>query len=133
MNNKTGEKIQNAAHTVVCIQCVLAILSGILMMFSGRFLIGCLVIGFGCFFAWLTGLLLQAFGEITDSLAEIKMMLKHSSTVDREALALELDAHDSDTWVCHSCKTVNAKKDPYCKQCYVSQVWSDAKYREEKK
>ena len=102
-------------------------------MSSSAIWLGCLVIAFGCFFAWLTGLLLKALGEITDSVAEIQKLLRYSTILDQEALARHADACEADTWVCHSCKTTNEKNDPYCKNCYVSRAWSDQKYRDEKK
>lgn len=75
MYNNAGKSIKGLVKIVVGIQMVLFIILGIVLMVvgedaAGAFL-GFLVGGAGCFFAWLSGLILYAYGEIADGIQRL--------------------------------------------------------------
>jgi len=71
MYKNVGKSIKDIVTTIVGIQMTLFILIGILLTVLVRggvgFLLALVVTGGGCFFAWLSGLLLYAFGDIADN------------------------------------------------------------------
>lgn len=86
MYKNVARSIKSLVKIVTAVQCVFYILLGIVSMVTtmaaGKILLGLvmlvLVSGLGCFVAWLSGLLLYAFGEITDRLVRIDRKLSES-------------------------------------------------------
>ena len=86
MYKNVSRSIKSVVKIVTAVQCGFYILLGIVSMVTtmaaGKILLGIfmlvLVSGLGCLMAWLSGLILYAFGEITDRLVRIDRKLGES-------------------------------------------------------
>jgi hypothetical protein len=66
MFENIGKKIKSLVVIITSIEFVLFIIAGIALIIADNFLLGILVGGLGCLFAWLTSFFMYAFGEIVD-------------------------------------------------------------------
>lgn len=68
MYNNSGAKVKGLATVIVTLSMIGSVILGlILMVATESFLLGAIVIGNGCFVAWLSGLMLAAFGEMVEN------------------------------------------------------------------
>ena len=95
MYKSAGKRIKDVVTTIVGIQMAFFILVGILLTVLVRggvgFLVALFVTGGGCFFTWLSGLLMYAFGDIADNvkiLAQVYAKEEPSNT-ERSAEAVQ--------------------------------------------
>ena len=72
MFENIGKKIKSLVLIITRIEFALFIIIGICLIFSSNVLLGLLVGGLGCLFAWLSSLFIYAFGEIVDKLQDIE-------------------------------------------------------------
>ena len=73
MYENAGRSIKSVVTVAVIVMMVLSVIGGIIVMAEGGVgvILGLIVMALGCFSAWLSGLLLYAYGEITDRLISI--------------------------------------------------------------
>lgn len=126
MYNNAGKRIKNLTKVIVGIEMALAVIAGIAIMPSGGlgFWLGLLVAGLGCFFAWVGGLVMYAYGDIADNLQAIR-----NKTVgeEEEKVMTEAELLAEGAWECVSCKTQNPLKRQYCIKCGTNRDWSEEK------
>lgn len=141
MFNNVGRSIKNFIKIVTGILIFLSVLIGIIILIlfdsEGRgglgFLMMLIVIGVGCFTAWLSGVVLYAYGEITDGVMAIKNKIcsdgtggqPADNTSNDKAGASNSDPAEKTNWTCYSCGTVNPHFRAYCVKCGVSHSWSE--------
>lgn len=91
MYNNSGAKVKGLATTLATLLIIGSILLGICVMaVTESFLIGALVMAFGCLTGWLSGLLLAAFGEMVENTYYLrKMMAQNMGYEDKEAAQAE--------------------------------------------
>ena len=74
MYNNAGGKVKGLATTITVLTMIVAIIFGLIGM-SQSFLAGLFIILFGCLGAWLSGLMLAAFGELVENTYYIRKHL----------------------------------------------------------
>ena len=72
MFENIGKKIKSLVVIIARIEFALFIIIGLSIIFSGRVLLGLLLGGIGCLFAWLSAFFVYAFGEMVDKLQDIE-------------------------------------------------------------
>ena len=72
MFDNIGKKIKSLAVIITRVEFAAFIIAGIALMIEEEFLIGLLVGGLGCLFAWLTSFFIYAFGELVDKVQDIE-------------------------------------------------------------
>ena len=91
MYQNAGKSIKTLVTVIVAILMLLAITAGVgLASFLNNFgeggsFIGFLVAVFGCFSAWLSGLILYAYGEIADGVKRLSSKFCLEDAEDRES------------------------------------------------
>lgn len=127
MYNNAGKSIKGLVKIVVGIQMALFIILGIVLMVSGEggagAFLGFLVGGAGCFFAWLSGLLLYAYGEIADGVKRLAERTQQDTEKDNRTD----ESNVGDTWTCAGCGTQNPATRKYCLNCSITKEWSDSR------
>ena len=87
MYKNAGKSIKNIVKVVVGIQIALFIILGIILMLlvpdGAGFLAGALVAGVGCFFAWLSGLILYAYGDMADNMRVLAKSYSVNAAADK--------------------------------------------------
>lgn len=85
MYKNAGAKVKGLATFVVVLMMIVCVIAGFGVMVSGRrgsgTLPGLLIIVGGCFAAWLSGLMLAAFGELVENSYYIRKMLAEGASV----------------------------------------------------
>ena len=141
MYNNAGKSIKNLTKVIVGIEMALAVIAGIAIMVSGGlgFWLGLLVAGLGCFFAWVGGLVMYAYGDIADNLQAIRNKTvgeeeKVEYTVETgKKVMIEAELLAEGAWECVSCKTQNPLKRQYCIKCGTNRDWSEEKSKKKAK
>lgn len=91
MYDNSGAKVKGLASFFAGLGMVGSIIVGVVTMIGGRgfggFLGGVMVAAVGCLCAWLSGLVLAAFGELVQNTYEILQILKHESPTKPEKTA----------------------------------------------
>ncbi len=68
MYKNSGAKVKGLATTITTLLMVGSVLLGlVIMILTEGFVAGLIVAAFGCFTAWLSGLMLAAFGEMVEN------------------------------------------------------------------
>lgn len=133
MYSNAGKSIKSYVKVVVSIAICICILLGILVIaitedFLGV-LLGLLIAGVGSFMAWLSGLVLYAFGDIAERVANIDEKLSgnvQSADVQKgtDDQAAAIDWEKEPQWECYNCGTSNPMQRAYCLKCNTSRDWS---------
>ena len=95
MYQNAGKSIKTLVTAIVAIQMVLAVTAGIGIasflndVSEGGSFIGFLFAAFGCFVAWLSGLILYAYGEIAEGVKRISSNCSYGNADDKELEPLE--------------------------------------------
>ena len=136
MYKDAGYSIKTVVKTITGILMAFSVLIGlvILILLSQNnvglgLLAAVVIIGGGCFLAWLSGLVLYAFGEIADRTVSIDEKLSGNVYSDGTQVAgnhekTEIDWAKEPQWKCYSCGTSNPMKRAYCIKCGTSRDWS---------
>ena len=99
MYKNAGRSIKNIVKAVVGLQIALFIILGIILMVvvpngAGLFL-GVAIAGVGCFFAWLSGLILYAYGDMADNIRALAQSFAANAAIQANgAEALEFNIED---------------------------------------
>jgi len=133
MYNNVGKGIKNIVSTFVKIQIVLYVILGIILLiasiasevFIGVFL-SIIFVALACWLAWVGGLILYAYGEITDCVQKLADTTQEDKA-EEEPLSVEVDPWAEGSWKCNSCGTENPLKRRYCLKCNTAKEWSDTK------
>lgn len=131
MYKNAGKSIKAYADVIATIGIVLSVIYGIvifaIMATTGAwligFLFGVLVSILGCVAAWVGGLLLYAYGEITES---VKRMAGCKET-DSGTMNKDYGSCVEDTWICTGCGTRNPAARKYCASCNMTKEWSETR------
>ncbi len=140
MYQNVGKNIKQLVSSLVKLMIVLAIITGVIIViasivaesFFGVF-IGIVVAVLGSYLSWVSGLILYAYGEITDCVQKMACSVQKEIINDindrpeQTATEAEVDPWANGSWVCRSCGTENPIKRKYCLQCNSSKEWSDSK------
>lgn len=86
MYKNAGKSIKNIVRGVVGILLALFILLGIILACNDAVILGLIVAGVGCFFAWLSGLILYAYGDMADNIRVIAEALTVSASSDDSSI-----------------------------------------------
>lgn len=85
MYKNAGAKVKGLATTITTLLIIVCVLVGMFTMFNGYrgrgVLPGLLIIVFGSFAAWLSGLMLAAFGELVENTYHIRKLLSEGGSV----------------------------------------------------
>ncbi len=81
MYNNAGGKIKGLATVIVAIGMIASVILGIVAMF-GNFFAGLLTAAIGCLSAWLSGLMMAAFGELVENSYKILQILSNGKAID---------------------------------------------------
>lgn len=138
MYSEVGKKIKVLAKVIVIIMTIPSVLLGIgifvwLAQFEELaavgFFIGIGVIALGYFFAWLSRILLYAYGELVDKTVSIEsylagrkpVMEKPVKTVPvkEKDVNLVVPRNPDGSWDCPFRNTRNAPDAVCCKQCHI--------------
>lgn len=127
MYNNAGKSIKSVTKAVVGVIMFLCVMAGIVVWGTLKSLAGgFLVMGIGCFTAWLMGLCMYAFGEIADRLISIDEKIGVKGNIKENPKKVD-QIHEEvcAEWVCASCGTVNDKRKQRCVKCAAAKDWSD--------
>lgn len=134
MYKNAGKSLKNVISFVAKIEMLISIVIGIcIVVFFHRFdgtglgiLIAAIVVGVGCFGAWVKKLELYAFGEIADCAVIFKECISNDelpvavnmaqSTANAAKITTE-PQKEMRTWKCYSCGTDNLMGTFRCKKC----------------
>ena len=129
MYSNAGKSIKGCVKTIVTISMIAYVVVGIAIgIFVNRitgesgWLIGMLVVGVGCFLAWLSGLTLYAYGDMADRLKRIDEKLNGPDKSDGGSVEVPTEENG---WTCAACYHVNFKNHTHCTKCGVTKSWSD--------
>lgn len=146
MYSNAGKSIKDIVTKVVVFQMIISILLALVVFFArigdGGLIIGILVGVLGCFSAWLSGLVLYAYGDIADNLSQINSKLdkggektsqgkfSRSQTSLSDGSHLKVDSTvpkvvDTSSWICAQCQTSNQYSAACCYNCGATRAWSD--------
>ena len=149
MFNRAGNSIKKIVKAVTAIQIIISVVLGITGWAvisgnrgSGGFFVALLIIAIGCFSAWLSGLLLYAYGDIADNVELIREAITENTVPTAPAApaaAAEMKAAtgeiktpvqtvSGEKWKCASCGYINAPDKNYCVNCNVTKVWSQRQW-----
>lgn len=139
MYDNVGQKIKGLVSAVVKLMIFFSILFGIIVIiasFATEIYIGVFaglaIAILGSLSAWMSGLILYAYGEITQCVQKMAGVLQ-TDTVDNanssleESNVAEKDPWEEGSWVCSECGTENPLLRKYCLKCNTSKEWSDTK------
>lgn len=83
MYKNSGAKVKGLATTLTTLMMIGCIIAGVVVMASGYrgsgTIPGLLIIVVGCIVAWLSGLMMAAFGELVENTYHIRKMLEEKS------------------------------------------------------
>ena len=146
MFKNVGKSIKSVVKAITCIQiilyCLIGIIAYILLASSNRAGLGLLIMlavaGIGCFAAWLSALILYAFGEMADGVIAIRASLcgddssnQHIDGTSKETLATSnSQSAEKTNWICYSCKASNPIFRAYCVKCGTARSWSEQQSKE---
>lgn len=127
MFENAGRKIQTLVKIITIFTIATYILIGIILGVAsgsaGFFILFLLIFGVvGTIIAWISGLVLYAFGEMCENIYNIRReMYSISGKINgSQALAYNLSDNkmlSSGSWECTECNEINVSTSVYCKNC----------------
>ena len=108
MYNNVGKQIKNLASIIAIVEAVASVITGIIVAcidFEYMWWIGLIIIVGGLLVAWLSNLILYAYGELVDKTSLIESYLNTNKV--KSSISNQNKVAGSNEWKCSKCGAVN--------------------------
>lgn len=123
MYNDVGKQIKNLASIIAIIEAISSAITGIIVAFidfDDMWWIGLIIIVGGLFVAWISNLILYAYGELVDKTSTIESYLNTNKSKGYGSNQNKIAG--ANEWKCSKCGAVNQN---YVGTCGCGQVKSN--------